>query len=109
MSARQQLITSDKARQCKKQHTTPCSDCPWARKSLPGWLGPHTVDEWLAIGHSDTTVPCHVIDNQQCAGIAIYRANVVKRCDPPNLKLPRDEVKVFGFHEFRAHHERFSK
>ena len=76
-----------------------------ARASLPGWLGGATPDEYRCLAHSDQVVNCHVISNQQCAGMAIYRANVVKRCDPPNLKLPKDTSKVFATPmEFMAHH-----
>ncbi len=33
------FISSEDAVQAKCQHTTPCSDCPWRRDSLNGWLG----------------------------------------------------------------------
>jgi len=36
----------------------PCNDCPWRRKSCAGWLGPFGI--------------------KQCAGAAVYRANVCK-------------------------------
>lgn len=70
------------------QHTAPCSDCPWRRDSIPGWLGGDTSKEFVRLGHSDDVYNCHVITNQQCAGLAVFRANVIKRCDPPNLRLP---------------------
>lgn len=102
-----QLITSDDAVESEVQHTNPCSDCPWSRKALPGWLGGSTADQWVATGHSDELVLCHTIGNQQCAGIAIYRANVCKSARPPNLKLPANKEKVFAWPtEFKAHHER---
>lgn len=101
-----QLISSEEAVQSKCQHTEPCSDCPWARKALPGWLGGGTADEWLQTAHSNTMVPCHVIDNQQCAGIAIYRANVLKKVPPPLLTLPKNHEKVFSTPmEFEDHHD----
>jgi len=103
-----QLICSDEAAQARIQHTKPCSDCPFARTALNGWLGGYSIDDWLATAHGDAPEPCHVIDNQQCAGIAIYRRNVCKRVEPPTLKLPADRDKVFATPmEFRAHHERF--
>jgi hypothetical protein len=75
------------------------------RNALPGWLGGATPDEYRQLAHSDHVVNCHVITNQQCAGIAIYRANVCKLPYPPNLKLPRNTEKVFASPmEFVEHH-----
>lgn len=99
------LVSSRQAINGKVQHTHPCGDCPMARAALPGWLGGYSPDEWLLLVHSEAVVPCHVIKNMQCAGTAIYRANIVKRCVPPNLKLPKDDVKVFATPmEFKKHH-----
>lgn len=103
---RRQLISIEDGYESPVQHTQPCSDCPMDRKSLPRWLGGHTADEYVRLAHSDHVVDCHVITNQQCAGMAIYRANVIKRCDPPNLRLPKDTEKVFATPmEFLAHHK----
>ena len=100
-----QLISSDEAVKSDCQHTSPCSDCPWARKALPGWLGGVSVEEWLKRAHTDTLVPCHVISNQQCAGLAIYRSNTCKRVDSPILQLPRDTDAVFTNRmQFEEHH-----
>ena len=106
-----QLISSDEAVQGTCQHTEPCSDCPWARQSLNGWLGRLTAREWLRVAHGENLVACHVIDNQQCAGLAIYRANVVKLVhDPDVLRLPADREKVFANPmQFTAHHEKTLK
>lgn len=107
MTRRKLLNSEDNGVLADKQHTQPCSDCPMTRDALPGWLGGATPQEYRLLAHSDTVVPCHVILNQQCAGMAIYRANVVKRCDPPNLVLPCDKVKVFATPmEFLEHHEK---
>lgn len=77
------------------------------RAALSGWLGGATPEEYVRLAHSDCVVNCHAIENQQCAGMAIYRANVVKRCDPPNLRLPKDTEKVFATPmEFVAHHSK---
>lgn len=88
----------------KQQHTSPCADCPWARKSIPGWLGEHTAEEWLLYAHGEAIIPCHCVTHQ-CAGAAIYRANVCKRVPEGGLKLPSDKNRVFSFNEFKAHHE----
>ena len=104
---RRKLVSSSEKEPCwGGQHTSPCGDCPWRRDSLPGWLGGSTAEQWHQTGHSDGVVLCHTIENAQCAGIAIYRANVVKRVDPPNLKLPKNLELVFGYGEFIKHHEK---
>ncbi len=107
---RRQLISSEEAVQGKTQHRKPCSDCPWARTALNGWLGGASIEEWLQRAHSDTLVHCHVIDNMQCAGMAIYRRNVCKHVDPPLLRLERDKDTVFAWPaEFTEHHSKFPK
>ena len=94
---------------------TPCNDCPWRRKSLPGWLGPHDASVWLALAHSDQPIACHLTlvedddsDARHCAGADVYRSNVLKR--PRVLdheQLPVDRETVFARpDEFRVHHER---
>lgn len=99
------LISSDEAVKGTCQHTKPCSDCPFSRESLPGWLGGGDVDDWVRAAHSDMVLPCHVIDNMQCAGAAIYRRNVAKLPMPPNLILEKDKETVFASPmEFKAHH-----
>lgn len=105
MSGRK-LISSAEAVQAKCQHKTPCSDCPWAREALNGWLGGADVDTWIRAAHSDQQVECHTLNGAQCAGLAIYRANVCKTPrDPEVLRLPKDEVKVFATPmEFMEHH-----
>lgn len=110
-----QLLTSDDAVVTPKQHTKPCADCPWARKALPGWLGPCTADEWVQIAHADVTVDCHTCaspdgGSHQCAGVAIYRANVCKLAYAPQLKLSPDRELVFSSPmEFKQHHTRKPK
>ncbi len=107
MKRRLKLITSDQSTPAKAQLTKPCSDCPWARASFNGWLGPGTAEEWLTAAHGEGTVPCHVHPNVQCAGLAIFRANVYKvPRDQETLRLPADRVRVFAIDdEFKAHHD----
>lgn len=100
-----QLLTNSDATTSPMQHTSPCSDCPFSRKSLNGWLGGSTVEEWLGWAHSNTFVNCHVISNQQCAGLAIYRRNVLRLPINPLLVLEADRKKVFATPtEFTDHH-----
>jgi|SRR6185437_9404474 len=101
-----QLRIGSEAKPRKKQHTSPCIDCPWARKSLKGWLGNSTAEEWLEYAHGEALIDCHTVSNQQCAGSAIYRANI---CKSPRrqdvLRLPPNRITVFGSRqEFLAHH-----
>lgn len=111
MRKKRQLITADEATPAKRQHEVPCSDCPWSRAALPGWLGSLSVDEWLQVAHGEGTAECHTKTGAQCAGLAIYRANVAKRPrDPDALRLAADRDRVFAWPgEFREHHEEGSR
>jgi hypothetical protein len=106
MATGRKLISSREAVEAKCQHKTPCSDCPWARDSLKGWLGTMTPEEWLAAAHSETSIECHTLLGAQCAGSAIYRANVCKTPRYPEiLQLPKDPDKVFTSPmQFHEHH-----
>ena len=103
---RRQLITSDEARTTPKQHKKPCSDCPFSRGSLAGWI-PTTPVEWAMQAHNEDRIECHALLPHQCAGAAIYRSNVCK--DPRDktlLVLPADKKLVFAsIKEFLEHHE----
>ena len=102
------LVTSGQSRRTARQHKKPCSDCPWDRKSLKGWLGDMDADEWLRTVHSEAMIKCHVCSNQQCAGAAIYRRNVGKLLrDEKLLVLEKDTTTVFANPmEFKAHHDK---
>lgn len=102
------LITSDEAVPAKGQHRKPCSDCPFARKALHGWLGGGSVADWVASAKGDDKLECHVLRGAQCAGGATFRANICKRPrDPEALVLPPDRGAVFATTaEFEGHHER---
>jgi hypothetical protein len=102
------LISTAEAVPAKAQHKKACSDCPWARTALPGWLGGATAEQWVACAHSDEKIECHTLTGAECAGAAIYRANVAKSLrDPQAFRLPADPVKVFASPaEFKAHHGR---
>jgi len=61
-----------------------------------------------AKAHGETKFECHTLIGAQCAGSAIYRANVVKRCrDKDILALPANRELVFATPvEFLEHHKR---
>lgn len=99
------LITTDEAVPCSRQITKPCSDCPWSRDSLPGWLGSLAAEEWLEAAHGEVTIPCHALQGPECAGAAIYRANTYKLTRGDQLRLPANDRLVFATKtEFLDHH-----
>jgi hypothetical protein len=101
------MTTGDEAIESDHQHVKPCHDCPWARRSIPTWLGGSSVDTWLAAAHGETVIMCHCIKNQQCAGASIFRSNVCKLPRPPNIVLESDEKLVFATdYEFIDHHRK---
>ncbi len=102
------LITSSEARQTPIQHTSPCSDCPFRRDSLPGWLGGNTPLDFVRMAHSETSYRCHAKIGPHCAGLAIFRANVLKELrDRDAFRLPPDKKKVFsGDNEFIEYHNK---
>lgn len=110
--AKKQLVSGDEPDIASRQPTEPCGDCPFGRGSLAGWLGTLNVDDWLRAAHSECVIDCHALIAEdgsafQCAGAAIYRANVAKKCWPQTgaLELPRNKTKVFTSPmEFEAHH-----
>lgn len=66
-----------------------------------------TAQEWVTAAHGESTIECHTLLGAQCAGSAIYRANVCKLPrDPGTLRLPANRLEVFSSRaEFVAHHE----
>lgn len=103
---RRKLLSTEDAVPAATQHRKPCSDCPFAREALPGWLGGLTVNEWIQEIKGDDKIMCHVLDGAQCAGSSIFRANLAKRPrDPAVLLLPADRESCFATPmEFAAHH-----
>lgn len=109
-----QLVTRDEAEVVKKQPSVPCSDCPFRRTSLAGWLGGSTPEEYRRLAHSDTFIECHAVkldeDVAECVGAAIYRANVAKMAPPGCMKVKSDRMTVFATPmEFISHHGREAK
>lgn len=95
----------------------PCNECPWRRDSEPGFLGPHTADEWVTFAHSGGPIGCHKtirVDEdwsqpglRQCAGAARFRANDGITPNREGVAIgPKDIRHVFsGCAGFVAHHE----
>lgn len=101
----------------------PCGECPWRLISAPGWLGPWTADEWIALAHSDEAIACHTSlpegsddmdedeiwdteDVFQCAGSASYRKNLGKSPrNPEVITGPVDRENIFTTPmAFKEHH-----
>ena len=103
-----------------KDLTKPCGQCPFARWVKPGALGGSPVSMYLGQSIGPFMLPCHkacdfddpewkskIGNVSQCAGAAIYRANVGVSAAMPKglLSLPKDTDNVFATHaEFMAHH-----
>lgn len=107
MTKRKQLLSTEDATDAPCQLKKPCSDCPWAREAVHGWLGGETPEAWVHAAHGEEKVACHVHPNVQCAGLAIYRGNVCKLPRDQNvLVLPPDRELVFATpNEFLEHHK----
>lgn len=96
---------------------TPCDECPWRRDSTPGFTGPESPQDWVDCAHAEGYIACHktiqgTVDGEtewshQCAGAAIFRANVHKvPRDREVTTLPADRESVFASNqEFIEHHD----
>ena len=101
----------------------PCNDCPFRRKSMPGWLGHSSPEGFIDCMQRDEPLPCHqTIDyedpnwlvkwaaqqdtGQMCAGALIFMANKLQRPHDKDFPtLPRDIENVFANSiEFVRHH-----
>lgn len=107
MALKGKLIARDQAKRSDKQHREPCSDCPFRRDALAGWLGGNTPEEFVQMAHTDAPYPCHTVIGPHCAGLATYRANICKSPrDPKAFTLPQNKITVFAWPtEFIAHHK----
>ncbi len=105
---KRRLVSSDDAVRMKTQHRKPCADCPFARTALPGWTGAKAPYYFTVAAHGEDYMDCHCTTNMQCAGAAIFRANVMKiPKNPQHLKLEPDMKLVFATDaEFLKHHNR---
>lgn len=102
------------------QHKKPCGECPFRRKSLPGYLGANDVSDFSSMAMSEQHMPCHSLvdyedDNWQteqeqvegCAGRSIMWRNQCKLPHPnsPVPLLEPDKETVFSnIREFTQHH-----
>lgn len=99
----------------------PCETCPWRRDAAPGALGGSHPFKYIGQVHGPFWLPCHNSpgysndcrnpQHRQCAGAAIFRANIgVSESLPEQLdRLPADREAVLSTPvEFLAHHSGIS-
>ncbi len=100
----------------------PCNQCPFRRKSLPGYLGTASTSQFISSTMMDEPMPCHqTVDYEDpnwkdqlrvegsahyCAGAAVFFANICKETrDPFREVLPADHIAVLASPlEFIQHH-----
>lgn len=99
----------------------PCNECPWRRNAEPGFLGPHSVEEWAFFAHSGGPIACHKtiqVDEdwsqpglRQCAGAAVFRTNDGIAPNRVGVSMnPADPDAVFAnCGEFAEHHRAVSE
>lgn len=100
----------------------PCKECPFSRSVTPGTLGGSTVDVYIGQAIGPFHLACHMakgytqenggsLETPQCAGAAIYRANVGVAASLPGslLKLPPGDEAFRTPEEFIVHHLGCSK
>lgn len=103
-----------------KKRKAPCAECPYSRACPPNALGNSPPEVYVGQGQGPFWLPCHMdvdfddpnwkIDytRQQCAGAAIYRANIgADKLMPDSLhRLPPEDATVFKTPaELLAHHK----
>lgn len=97
----------------------PCAQCPFSRRTEPGLTGGTCPTVYVGQSIGPFWLPCHMdpkykanrldTDALQCAGAAIFRANIgVTELLPEQLlRLEADTQRVFAnFEELIAHHMR---
>lgn len=95
----------------------PCKACPWIRASEPGYLGGSEAEVYVGQAVLPFWLPCHSSANYEgkasdvnavveCAGAAMFRANIGVKLPPSLLSMPADQEVAFGsLAEFYAHHK----
>lgn len=106
-----------------KKLKKPCKDCPYSRTVIPGALGGSDPEVYIGQGQGSFWLPCHKTcdfsdpnwktdyqSTQQCAGAAMYRANIGrdKTLSPQLLRLPPSELAFGSPEELYAHHKGIS-
>jgi hypothetical protein len=105
-----------------------CDECPFRKAALPGWIGPHSIEDIEKVVHSEEPFICHESieemmvrgyegeeieeHGQHCVGMLRYRNAMCKRSRDPetaqaqlDLKSVPDEPMIPAT-KFREHHEK---
>lgn len=100
----------------------PCNECPFRKKSIPGWLGYWTVDKILNQVHDEAGLPCHKDVPKQiglgdldfykrvhvCVGSLQHATQSAKSYRNAELslfqRLVGKGIDVLNYIEFRQHH-----
>ena len=102
-----------------KHCKTPCTECPFLKTSIPGYLGGFSVSETLDVAKSESKFLCHLtreLDSpQECAGRMLFVSKIGKMFRRAGLEKVRTELKnntsqetkdkVLSYSEFVKHHE----
>lgn len=102
---------------------SPCAACPFSKAVKPGALGGSEPETYIGQAHGPFLLPCHkacdfddpdwkvkTIDTPQCAGAAIFRANigVADKMPPAIHALPPSDAVFTSEAAFLAHHKGIS-
>ena len=105
-----------------KKLQKPCNECPFSKTIEPGFTGGSDPSVYIGQGHGSFWLPCHKdcdFDDpdwkkdtsvQQCAGAAIYRANIERDHLMPKMlhRLPKSDLAFESPEELYAHHKGIS-
>lgn len=101
----------------KFDKVTPCGECPFRKKSIPGWLGGGGPEDFVRDTMNDALMPCHTDKNfikardaehtpeefqealldgsiQHCAGARIFFKNQCKMSQNPLYMEAQREGKI---------------
>ena len=103
----------------KNNLTKPCNECPFRKKSLPGWLGGETTESTLDFVRHEADFACHKTRHKpetemsRCRGFLMFTKKIctipkynaelaaaVKKIDHKSKQM--DEI--LGITEFVPHH-----
>lgn len=110
---------------CEKNPKRACPQCPFSKQCEPGALGGSPPEVYVGQAFGPFWLPCHLhsdfddpawksdTEKPQCAGAAIFRANLgIDSRLPPQLHRlpPGSDPDVFAtFTEFLMHHAGLSR
>ena len=85
----------------KYTKTEPCSECPFRKKSLQGWLGRNSPIQMATDALSEVHLPCHVMVDYEDEdwhekiyedGSKVEHCAGARACAKKSGQLPRDET-----------------